>query len=120
MKKFDQWKLLADLNISIKTVQFLQLLGLDIRRIDKSVATDDELVKLAKQEDRVILTFDKDFGEIYYFHKEKTITVIVLAMKDQTAETVNKFLQQFFESTPFEKVKRKLIIIYEGRCRVIG
>ncbi len=120
MKKHNNWKLLADLNISVKTVNFLQLLGFDIRRVDKSISTDEEVVKIAKMEKRVILTFDKDFGEIYYFHHPKTITVIVLYVQDQTAETVNIILKKLLAEVSFKKVKNKLIIVYEGRYRIIG
>ena len=49
MKKFMNWKLLADLNISLKTVAFLQFLGLDIKRIDKSLNTDDDVINLQKK-----------------------------------------------------------------------
>lgn len=120
MKKPGPWKLLADLNISIKTVQFLQSLGIDSKRVDKTVLTDDAVVELAQKESRTILTFDKDFGEIYYFHKHKAFTVIVLALDDQTAEAVNRVLQHFFEEASFEALKNKLIILYKGRYRIIG
>lgn len=120
MKNSNHWKLLADLNISIKTVAFLQNLGIDIKRIDKTVSTDDAVVNIAKQENRTILTFDKDFGEIYYFHQQKTFTVIVLSLEDQTAESVNSFLRQFFETVKFSAIKNKLIILYERRYRIIG
>jgi len=120
MKKFSQWKLLADLNISVKTVSYLHSLGIDIIRVDKSVSTDEAIVVLAKQQGRVILTFDKDFGEIYYFHKQKSITVIVLSVNDQTAEAINVLLERFFRDVPFEKVENKLVILYEGRYRLIG
>src|SRR3989338_8117844 len=93
MKNVDQWKLLADLNISVGTVHFLRGLGYDIKRVDKSIVTDEEVVRIAQEEQRIIITFDKDFGEIYYFHKEKSFTVIVLSAADQTTEHVNKVLR---------------------------
>ncbi len=120
MKKSAQWKLLADLNISPKTVQFLQQQGLDVIRVDKSVATDEGVVNIAQTENRVILTFDKDFGEIYYFHKMKSITVIVLYLEDQTSEAVNKILKNLFDEMSFVEIKNKLIIVYEGRYRIIS
>jgi|SRR3989338_5877029 len=120
MKKFDQWKLLADLNISPRTVYFLQQLGVNAKRVDKSIATDEGVVEEAQRENRVILTFDKDFGEIYYFHKEKTMTVIVLSIEDQTVDSVNKVLNTFFTEVAYPEIKNKLVIIYEGRFRLIS
>jgi len=112
------WKLLADLNISLKTVAFLQFLGLDIKRIDKSLNTDDDVIELAKKENRVILTFDKDFGEIYHFRESKKISVIILYLKNQTSEEVNKILERFFDQFKFEKIENKLVIVYENKCRI--
>src|SRR3989344_6649508 len=103
MKKLGNWKILADLNISLKTVNFLQNLGIDIKRIDKSLSTDEDVVELAKKENRTIITFDKDFGEIYYFSKEKSFTIILLYLKDQTAESVNIKLKNFFENIKYEE-----------------
>ncbi len=118
MKKLGHWKLLADLNISIKTVAFLRELGADIIRVDKSVETDEGVVEQATREGRTILTFDKDFGEIYYFHHNKNITVIVLYLEDQTSENVNKNVQQFLTEVYPESVHHKLVILYTGRYRL--
>ena len=119
MKKSNHWKLLADLNISVKTVTFLQSIGIDIQRVDTSVSTDQEIIVLAKRENRTILTFDKDFGKIYYFNAQKTFTVIILSLENQTAESVNTFLKKFFGTIIFSEIKNKLVIAYEGRYRVI-
>lgn len=120
MKKLNHWRLLADLNISIKTVEFLISLGIDIKRIDKSLSKDQDVIELAQKENRIIITFDKDFGEIYYFHKEKSITVIVLSVEDQTAEAVNLLLDRFFSLISDAKITNKLIILYEHRYRIVG
>ena len=71
--KPSNWKLLADLNISVATVNFFSSLGYDIKRVSPLLKTDEEVVNLAQKEQRTILTFDKDFGEIYYFAKKKDI-----------------------------------------------
>ena len=120
MKKFSNWKLLADLNISIGTINFLSSLGVEIKRIDKSLSTDEDVVNLAQKEDRIIITFDKDFGEIYYLNKKKEITVIVLNLQDQTTESVNKYVEKFLSVSSSDKIKKKLVILYEYKYKVIG
>lgn len=89
-------------------------------QVDKSIVTDDQIVALAKQQSRIILTFDKDFGEIYYFHKKKNLTIIVLYLEDQTSESVNKVLEMFFKNRYMFKIKNKLVIVYKDRYRMIG
>jgi len=118
--KQNNWRLLADLNISLKTVDFLQSLGFDAKRIGINSSSDEEVVRIAKEENRAIITFDKDFGEIYYFHKEKSFTAIVLYAKNQTSESVNKILKKFLEETSPESIENKLVILYEGRYRIIS
>jgi len=61
-------RVLANENISPKTVRFLKSSGLDAKRITdfgKSLK-DINVIEIAKKEKRIILTFDLDFGEIFY------------------------------------------------------
>jgi predicted nuclease of predicted toxin-antitoxin system len=60
---------LADENISPETADFLDSLGYScrsLRRDGPRRLPDGKVVELAKQEGRVILTHDLDFGQIYY------------------------------------------------------
>lgn len=118
MRKQYNLKLLADLNISIKTTSFLASLGYDIKRITANLRDDEEVVETAINEERTIITFDKDFGEIYYFYK-KNFSVIVLYLRNQTPEQANKILKEFLEGKNPKLIKNKLIILYEGRYRII-
>lgn len=112
-------RFLADLNISPKTVAFLTGLGIDIVRIDKRTAQDEEVVLFAKKEKRIILTFDKDFGEIYYFYERGIISVIVLSLNDQRCEYVNRVLQNFLTTVDRSVLIGNLVILYEDRYRFI-
>lgn len=61
-------KLLVDENVSRTIVEVLKNCGYDllwIREYCRGMA-DEEIVRLSMSEDRVILTFDKDFGELIY------------------------------------------------------
>lgn len=109
MKKQNNIKLkfLADLNISVKTVDFLKSLDIDIIRIDKSEAKDEEVIEKAIKENRIILTF-----------KEK-ITIVILYLEDQRYENVNEILKKFIFSIKFSEIENKLIILYKNRYRLI-
>src|SRR5512144_2177385 len=43
----------------------------------------------AKREQRVIVTLDQDFGEIYYLRERGRVGVLVLRLRDQTVASVN-------------------------------
>ncbi len=113
-------KFLADLNISPKTVEFLRGLDVDVYRIDKKNAEDIEVIKKAKEENRTIITFDKDFGEAYYFHEKGEVTIIVLYVKNQRYENINSILKKFILAAEISYIKNKLVILYEDRYRLIG
>ncbi|MDO8688883.1 MAG: DUF5615 family PIN-like protein [Dehalococcoidia bacterium] len=58
-------RLLADMNISPKTVLALRQRGWDVVRVSEflpTTASDREILRLARREDRVVITHDLDFG----------------------------------------------------------
>ena len=61
-------RLLADENFPAEAVAALQARGHDVRwvRTDAPGSTDAEVLDRAVAEDRIILTLDKDFGELAY------------------------------------------------------
>ena len=60
--------------ISGETANFLRQFNFDVKSLveaDLSHLTDAEVVELAKKEKRIIITFDLDFAEIFYFLEQK-------------------------------------------------
>ncbi len=59
-------RLLADENVPASVVRTLENEGHDIRwiRIESPGISDIEVIRVAYQEERIILTYDKDFGEL--------------------------------------------------------
>ncbi|MBM3211545.1 hypothetical protein FJZ33_04940 [Candidatus Poribacteria bacterium] len=63
-------KLLLDQNLRIETLQFLRDMGLDVistRELGMDNATDQEIAEFAITHDRIVVTFDHDFGDIRDF-----------------------------------------------------
>jgi predicted nuclease of predicted toxin-antitoxin system len=60
--------LLADENIPLATVRSLRAAGLDVRSAGEDMpgATDVTVLSVARSEGRLLLTFDKGFGELIY------------------------------------------------------
>lgn len=114
---------LADENISPQTAAYLEARGHDVysllrdgpRRI-----SDSEIVALAQQQGRIILTHDLDFGHIYYFSARERIGVLVLRLQHQTVEVVNKVLTRFLRTGILneEAMLKALIIVSENTYRV--
>lgn len=63
-------RFLANENIPLATVYRLQNEGFDISSVslDTPSITDREVIKIAKDENRTIITFDRDYGELIFRH----------------------------------------------------
>lgn len=61
-------KLLANENIPLTTVNILKEEGFDNVSVGEKYAgiTDNEVVKLAKQQSRTIITFDCDYSDLIF------------------------------------------------------
>lgn len=61
-------RFLADENLPRPVVQRLREAGLEVRAVQEDLpgATDAEVLQTAAREGRVLLTFDKDFGELAF------------------------------------------------------
>lgn len=75
---------------------------------------------LAKREDRIIITHDLDFGQIYYFAEQGSVGILVLRLHNQTIEAVNDVLSRFLKSAalPEHELEHSLIILSETAYRV--
>jgi predicted nuclease of predicted toxin-antitoxin system len=63
-----QLKFLVDVGISKKVENWLQVEGYNIknvRAIDPRLP-DEEILKIAATENRIVITMDKDFGELVF------------------------------------------------------
>lgn len=61
-------RFLANENIPLKSIQILQSAGYDILAVALLMpsASDQDVLATAKVEQRIILTFDRDYGELIY------------------------------------------------------
>lgn len=116
-------KYLLDANLSPLTRQFLErqfdLDVIDLASEGLSSLPDEDVVALAKRSDRVIITFDLDFGEMYYLREPGTFGVIILRLVNQTVEAVNGVLGNFFSQLADQiYIDFSLIVIDEDRVRI--
>lgn len=102
---------------------FLRSLGFD----SKSLITagldgleDLAVMALARKERRILVTFDLDFGELYYFSPGKNFGVIILRLDDQSVESVHAILAMFLRKHHgvLRRKRKGLIVLDEGRARI--
>ena len=91
----------ADENVSRHTVETLRAAGHNVAWvIDVARSTDDEsILESAQTADRIVLTFDKDFGDLTFRdRKESFAGVILLRMCNQQPEYVTRLVMQAIAS----------------------
>mgnify|MGYP000937861191 FL=1 len=75
-----QTRFLANENIPFDAVRALREKGYDVlwTREDSPGSTDIEVLEAAQKQDRVLITFDKDFGELAFRSKHPAASGIIL------------------------------------------
>ena len=80
-------KFLADEGVDKPIVDLLRYSGFDIHYIleTNQGAEDDEVLKIANEEGRILLTQDKDFGELVYRLRKVHLGIILIRLGTDTA-----------------------------------
>mgnify|MGYP005842355065 CR=1 FL=1 len=101
-------RLLADMNISPKTVDALRQRGWDIIRVSQILpmdAEDEEILGLARREDRVVITQDLDFSALLVLGGYDRPSLVTLRLATSDPETVTRRLLDVLPG--LEEVLRK-------------
>ena len=95
-------RLLADENIPAKAIEALRVAGLDVLSIREHAPgiSDEEVLRLAVAQDRVLVTFDRDYGELI-FAREAPVppAVIYLRLASYRPEEPGHLLIEMLESS---------------------
>ena len=89
-------RLLADIHISPRTVQFLNDRGHDVMPMTSvlaATAADDEIVAKAVELQRTVVTQDLDFSEIVALSRKTEPSVVLLRLSDSRVDNVNRKLE---------------------------
>jgi predicted nuclease of predicted toxin-antitoxin system len=89
-------KFLADMGISPRTVNWLRVKGYDAihlieERLEKS--SDEQILVKARNEGRIILTVDLDFGSLLAMTKVSFPSVILFRLGNESRELIQQRLE---------------------------
>ncbi len=112
-------KFLIDVGVGEKVEKWLSTQGYDtksIRDLDPRMP-DEEILKLATQEKRMVITMDKDFGELVYNANQPHSGVLILRIEDynstQKVYVIRKILQQYQTD-----IKGKFCVFKDDKLRI--
>lgn len=113
-------KFLADVNVEKAIVDYLLENGYDVKWVSDYDCEifDDDLLKVATREKRILITNDKDFGELTFLQKKLSIGIILIRIKGQRTEdkvTLMKKLLQNYNN----KLINHFVVITKNKFRFV-
>jgi predicted nuclease of predicted toxin-antitoxin system len=98
---------LANENFPLPSVRLLRAARYDVRSVVEDIpsVSDSVILALAVRENRIILTFDRDYGELIYKHRQPAPLGIVYF--------------RFIARTPDEPAQRLLQLLSNGTSTTI-
>lgn len=110
---------LIDVGVGKKVENYLDEQGFNvkaIRYIDPSM-TDSNIIKLAFKEDRVIITMDKDFGELVYHSFMDHSGIILLRLEYATGQEKLNIMKEILAKYS-DKLKDHFSVYQRGKFRI--
>jgi len=110
--------LLADENIPKKALETLRQQGIDIVSVaDFSIGlSDQDVIKTAIRENRVIVTFDKDFGELIVKRRLKPPGLIFLRLTEISPTEVAGRIKDLIKRQIV--LDGNIVVVQDDRVRV--
>ncbi len=116
-------RFLIDESLSPKLATHLKGLGYDAlsaREAGLKGCSDVQIIEWAQKNNSIIVTGDLDFGELWYWHYNGTVGIIILRLKSYKAEAQEKIIEFLHANKVLteEKVKNSLIISTGRKYRI--
>lgn len=107
-------KFLADVNIPLPLIKFLINKGHEVSdaRIEYPSAKDIQLIQIAKVNNQIILTKDKDFLELTKYPKYK-IPLIAIRLTNQKTTNIVSHVEELLDNYSGEILLQSITVIYE-------
>jgi len=113
-------KFLADVNVEKPLVDYLLEQGYDIKWIPDYDCEmfDEDLLQMASEEQRILITNDKGFGDLIFLQKKLNVGTILFRVKGQRSEEKVKLMRKLLMGYR-EKLLNHYVIISKSKVRII-
>ncbi len=109
------------MGVSIRVVSWLRGRGHDVihlRELGLQRLPNGEIFQRAHLEQRVVLTFDLDFGEIVANCASQVVSVVLFRLHNTRTDHVIKRLESVLDQSSNDLAAGAVVVIEEGRHRV--
>ena len=114
-------RFLADMGVAMRVVEWLRSQGHDavhLREEGLHRASDEQIFAKALTENRVVLTFDLDFGEIAALTHDRVARVILFRLENTRAAHVVARLGAVLSASGDALNRGAILIVEEARHRI--
>jgi predicted nuclease of predicted toxin-antitoxin system len=114
-------RFVADMGVSRTTGEHLRDHGHDVIHLSEEGLhrlPDDEILGLALREQRIVLTFDLDFGDLLALGSLSLPSVIIFRLEDQTPGSVTPRLLQLLAERQQDLEEGALVVVEDRRYRL--
>ena len=114
-------RLLADQDIYQTIVTQLREWGHDVmtaKELGMQRASDESLLRKAKETNRIFITRDKDFGALVFLEEASSTGVILLRVTPITIESVYQELHQLFYKHTETELRNFFCVVEPYRYRI--
>ena len=81
-------------------------------------ASDEEIFLKAAREDRIVITWDLDFGEVARLTGDNETSVVLFRLRDTRTDHVRERLESALTSCKAALMVGAVVVVEESRCRV--
>lgn len=112
-------RFLVDVGVGKKVEEYLCQQCYNVKAVRDIDATmdDDKIIKLAQNENRIIITMDKDFGELVYNQGLSHCGILLLRIKDADSKQKVKVITIIMENHQ-DKLKNNFCVYQGNKFRV--
>jgi len=113
-------KFIIDENIGPKVAKWLRELQYDVISIYEEFRglDDEQILRKSVKENRILITNDKDFGEMIFREGKLHTGVIFLRLEDERSVNVIKMLDQILNIYA-EKIEGNFVVVTKSSVRII-
>ena len=113
-------KFLLDQDVYALTEHFLREQGYDVATASEmglSRALDSELLKIAVEQRRILVTRDRDYGNLVFVHHAGS-GVIYLRILPSVMDEVHAELKKVLETYSEDELAKSFVVVEKGRHRI--
>lgn len=114
-------RFLSDQDVYKITIDMLKEMGHDVitaKELGMQRASDEDLLKFAREDDRLLITRDKDFGALLFLKEEISAGVILLRGTPKTIGKLHHQLQKLVMDQSEDELKRAFSVVEPDRYRI--